>query len=331
MKGFCMRNVMSRMVGALSFAMALALAWPADAQQAWPAKEVRIVVPFPPGTAADILTRHMAEKLRVEWAQPVVVENVPGASGTIGVGKVAKTAPDGYTLVMSGDAAVVVAISLYKSLAYDPIKDLAPIIQVGRTPNILVVNKEKGPASLKELVAMAKAKPDTVTFNSSGYGTSTHIGVEHLQRMAEIKVLHAPKSGPIAPEVLGGQVMAAFLNVTVALPLVQAGQLRALGVSGAERLAVAPDIPTVAEQGYPGFDAVAWFGLLAPAKTPDAVIAKIYAGAQKALNDPELRGKLTQLGVQLVEKNGPDAFSALIKAEIPRIAELLKTSGIQLE
>lgn len=303
----------------------------ARAQQAWPTKEVRLVVPFPAGSAADIIARLMSEKLRADWGQAVVVENVPGASGTIGVAKVAKAPPDGHTIVISGDAAVVVAPSLYKSLAYDPPKDLAPVMQIARTPNILVVNKEKGPKSLAELVAWSKAKPSSVTFNSAGYGTSQHIAIEHLQRMAGITVLHAPKNGPTAPEVLGGQVMASFMNVTVALPHIKSGDLLALGASGVDRLAIAPDIPTIAEQGFPGFDAVAWFGLLVPAGTPEAVIAKINAGAKAALAEPQVRERLTQLGVQLVKQDSPAEFAALIKAELPRIAELLKSSGIKLD
>lgn len=321
-----LRVVFAIAIGLVTFASA-----PAWAQQAWPSKEVRIIVPFPGGSAADIIARLMTEKLRADWGQPVIVENVPGASGTIGVAKVVKAAPDGHTLVMSGDAAVVVAPSLYKSLAYDPLKELAPVIQIGRTPNILVVNKEKGPKSLEELVAWAKAKPGSVTFNSSGYGTSQHIGIEHLQRMAGITVLHAPKNGPTAPEILSGQVMASFMNVTIALPHLKDGALRALGASGIDRLSIAPEIPTIAEQGYPGFDAVAWFGLLAPAGTPDAVIAKINASAKAALAEPQTRDRLTQLGVQLVKQDSVAEFAALIKAEIPRVAELLKSSGIKLD
>ena len=314
------------------FALALGATVPASAQQSWPSKEVRLISPLAAGAGgSEVTARLMAEKLKTIWGQPVVVENLPGASGTIGVAKLAKSAPDGYTLVMSGDAAIVVATSIYKNVAYDSVKDLAPIIQITRTPNILIVNKDTGPKSLKELVDAAKAKPDSVSFNSVGYGTSQHMGVEQLQRMAGIKVIHAPKNGPTAPEILGGQVTATFSNVTVALPLVQAGSVRALGVSSSQRVPSAPDIPTVAEQGYPGFDAVAWAGLLAPAGTPDAIIRKINADVTKALADPEFRAKLTQLGAQIVENSTPESFATLIKSEIPRIAELVKASGIKLD
>jgi tripartite-type tricarboxylate transporter receptor subunit TctC len=323
---------MRRHTIALATTLTTLLAVPAIAQPAWPAKEVRLISPFAAGSAgSELVARQVAEKFRTVWGQPVIVENVPGASGTIGVAKLAKSAPDGYTLVMSGDAAIVVATSIYKSVAYDPIMDLMPIIQVSRTPNILVVNKNTGPKSLKELVETAKAKVDGVSFNSVGYGTSQHMAIEQLQRMAGIKVLHAPKNGPTAPEILGGQVTASFMNITQALPLVQAGSLRALGISGASRSPSAPDIPTVAEQGYPGFDAVAWNGLFAPAGTPDNIIRKIQADTAKVLADPEFRVKLTQMGAQIVENSTPESFAALIKSEIPRIAELIRASGIKLD
>ena len=272
----------------------------------------------------------LAEPLKGIWGQAVVVENVPGAAGSVGVTKAAKARPDGYTLVMSGDAAIVVNISLYKSLAYDPVKDLAPILQIARTPNILVVNNDVSAKSLSEFVAWARSKPGTVRFNSSGYGTSQHMGIEQLKKAADIQVIHVPSKDQTAPEVLGGHVDASFMNITIGLPLVQAGKLRALGLSGPERSSVAPEIPTIAEQGYPGFNAVAWFGLLAPAGTSDAIVQKVYADMTKVLGDAEIRAKLTQRGFQLVESD-PAKFSALIKSEIPRIAELIKASGIKLD
>ena len=312
--------------------LAIAGAIPAAAQQPWPVKEVHLISPYAAGSAgSEFVARLVADKLKSLWGQAVIVENMPGASGTIGVAKLAKSAPDGYTLVMSGDAAIVVATSLYKNVAYDPVKDLAPIIQISHTPNILVVNKDTGPKSLKELVETAKAKADSVSFNSVGYGTSQHMGVEQLQLMAGIKVLHVPKNGPTAPEILGGQVTASFMNITQALPFVQAGSVRALGVSGATRSPSAPDIPTIAEQGYPGFDAVAWNGLFAPAGTPDAIIRRIHADTAKVLSDATFKARLTQAGAQLIDNSTPESFAALIKSEIPRIAELVKASGIKLD
>ena len=272
----------------------------------------------------------VVDPLKQIWGQSVIVENVPGAAGSVGVTKAAKAAPDGYTLVMSGDAAIVVNVSLYKSLAYDPIKDLAPIIQIGRTPNILVVNNDVPAKSLQEFVAWARANPGTVKFNSTGYGTSQHMGIEQLKKAAGLTIVHVPSRDQTAPEILGGHVHASFMNITIGLPLVQAGKLRALGLSGVERATVAKDIPTIAEQGYPGFNAVAWFGLLAPAGTPDPVVRKVHADMAKVLADAEIRSKLTQRGFQLVDSN-PDSFKSLIASEIPRIAELIKASGIKLD
>jgi tripartite-type tricarboxylate transporter receptor subunit TctC len=192
------------------------------------------------------------------------------------------------------------------------------------------VNNDVPARTLAEFIAWAKQKPGTVKFNSSGYGTSQHMGIEQLKKMADIQVVHVPSKDQTAPEVLGGHVHASFMNITIALPLVQAGKLRALGLSGPERTAVAPDIPTIAEQGYPGFNAVAWFGLLAPAGTPDAIVRKVHADMVKVLADPGIREKLAQRGFQLLESN-PDTFAALIKSQIPRIAELIKASGIKLD
>ena len=315
-------------IGLLS--VCAATSTPLHAQTAWPTKDVRIVAPFPAGSAPDQIVRMIADPLKAAWGQTVIVENTPGAAGSVGVTKVAKSTPDGYTLVMSGDAAIVVNISLYKSLQYDPVKDLAPIIQIGRTPNILVVNNDVPAQTLQEFIALAKAKPGTMKFNSSGYGTSQHMGIEQLKKATGIEIVHVPSKDQTAPEVLGGHVHASFMNITNALPLVEAGKLRALGQSGAERSAVAKDIPTIAEQGHAGFNAVAWFGLLAPAGTPDAIVRKVHADVVKVFADAEIRTKLTQRGFQLVDSN-PDSFSALIKSEIPRVAELIKQSGIKLD
>lgn len=310
----------------------LAFLSPVMAQPAWPTREVRLIAPFAAGSGGtDAVARLMTEKLREMWGQPVVMENIPGSSGTIGVTKLARSAPDGYTLVLSGDAAIVVAVNMYKSLAYDPVKDLAPIIQIGRTSNILVVNKELGPGSLKDLVARAKEKPGTVTFNSTGLGTSQHMGFEQLKKMAAIEILHVPSRGPTMPDLLGGHVTASFANILVALPQVKDGKLRALATSGAKRAPAAPDVPTVAEQGYPGFDAVAWFGLLAPAGTPAPIVRKVNADVAKALAEPAFRAKLTQFGLELEDGSTPDGFAAFIKREIPRIGEIVKASGIKLD
>ena len=303
---------------------------PVSAQSAWPTKDVRIIAPFPPGAPADQILRLLAEPLRQIWGQAVVVENVPGASGSVGVTRVAKAAPDGYTLVMSGDAAIVMNISLYKSLPYDPVKDLVPIIHIARTSNILVVNNDVPAKSLSEFIAWAKANPGMVKFNSTGYGTSQHMGIEQLKKAANLQIIHVPTKDQTAPELLGGHVHASFMNITIGLPLIQAGKVRALGFSGLERPAVASDLLTIAEQGYPGFNATAWFGLLAPAGTPDSIVRKVHADVMKVLNNADIRSTLTQRGFQLMDSS-PESFAALIKNEIPRMAELIRASGIKLD
>lgn len=321
-----------RFLAALAVASSALSASDLAAQTKWPQREVRLIAPFAAGgSGADAIARQVAEKLKEAWGQPVVVENVPGSAGSIGIGRLAQSQPDGYTLALSGDAAIVVNVSLYKSISYDPVKSLAPIIPIGRTPNILVVNAESGPKSLKDLVDQARAKPGSITFNSNGYGTSQHMGFEQLKAAAKVDILHTPSRSSPLPDVLGGHITASFMNIAVALPNVQGGKLRALGVSSKDRSPAVPEVPTIAEQGYPNFDAVAWFGLFAPAGTPGEIVAKINADAAKALAEPEFRAKLTGLGVQVQGTGSPESFGAFIRAEIPRIAELVKASGIKLD
>lgn len=322
-----------RSVAAVS-ALLVATLVPASgvAQTSWPERKVHFINPAAPGSGGiDALSRQMVEKLKEMWGQPVVMENVPGTGGSVGIARLARSEPDGYTIGLSGDAALAVNISLYKSLSYDPVKDIAPIVMIGRTSNLLVVNAEKGPKTLQDLVAQAKAQPGSVTFNSNGYGTSQHIGFELLKKSANIEILHTTSRTPTLPDILGGHITASFANIMVALPNVQAGKLRALGISSPERSAVAPEVPTIAEQGYAGFNATAWFGLVAPAGTPDAIIRKINADTAKALADPSFRKKLTDLGFHIDGGGPPEEFGSFIRSEIPRVAALLKSTGIKLD
>jgi tripartite-type tricarboxylate transporter receptor subunit TctC len=321
-----------------SFAKALVLALPmygasvVHAQEAWPTREVRMIAPFPAGSGAtDTVARLMAEKLRDIWGQSVVVQNIPGAAGSVGMARLAKSPGDGYTIATSGDAAVVVNVSLYKSLAYDPVRDLAPITLVGRAPNILVVHAARGPRTLQDLLSVARTKPGGVSFTSNGFGTSQHMAIEQLKSRTGIEVVHAPSPGTAVRDVIGGHVDAAFMNMPVALPQVRAGALHALAQTGRSRAATAPDIPTVAELGLPGFEAVAWAGIFAPAGTPEAIVRRIHADVGKALADPALRNRLTELGVELADNGTPESFAAFIRSEIPRIAELVRASGIKLD
>lgn len=325
---YCTKTT-SVLLAAVSLPIHIATA--AIAQPAWPTREIRLIVPFVAGSGTDFVARLMAERLREVWKQPVVLENIPGSSGTIGVTKLARSAADGYTLVLSGDAAIVVAISMFRSLAYDPTKDLVPIIQIGRTPNVLVVNAARGPGSLQDLVAVAKDKPGTITFNSAGFGTSQHMGFEQLKRMAGVEILHVPSRTSTVPDILGGHVTASFMNILVALPHVREGTMKALAVSGSARASAAPNVLTVAEQGYPDFNAVAWFGILSPAGTPNEIVRKVHSDVAKVLSDPEFKSRVTQFGLELEEHSTPETFAAFIKQEIPRIGEIVKASGIKLD
>lgn len=321
---------MSLLTRALAFSFIAFMATPAPAQQAWPTKDVRLIIPFPAASPADLMARAMSGPLKAIWGQSVIVENIPGAAGSVGIGRLTKATPDGYTIGISGDAALVVNVSLYKQLPYDPIKELVPILRIGTTPNVLIINNDVPAKTLQDFVALAKSKVGQTKFNSAGYGTSQHMGIEQLKKAAGIQVIHVPTKEIPAIEVMGGHVDANFSNITNALPLVRAGKVRALGVSGVERSPAAPDIPTIAEQGFPGFNAVAWFGFVAPAGTPDAIVRKIHADVSKVLAEPEIKKMLTDRGVQLVEST-PASFAAFVKSEIPRIADLLKDSGIKID
>ena len=299
----------------------------AAAQTDYPNKPVRLIVPFPPGTAADYVGRLLAEKWSAAWGQPVVIDNVPGAAGTIGLAKLAKSAPDGYVIGLPGDAATVVNISLMADLPYDPLRDLAPIMQVGAPPNLLVVNKDLPARNVAELIALARARPGKLSYASSGIGTSQHLGGEFLASMTGIDILHVPYKDSYFSDLISGRVDFAFANTVIALPQVRAGTVRALAVSSAKRATIAPDLPPVGDT-VPGFAATPWFGLLAPAGTPPAIIAKIHAETARALADAEIRAKLADRGFEIIGGT-TEEFRALIASEVPRIASLLKSRGLK--
>lgn len=316
------------MLGRVLLALLLVLGL-APAARAWPDRPVTIIVPFAPGNAADVITRLLAPVLSQGWGQPVVVQNVPGASGGIGVERVARAAPDGHTLVMSGDAAVVVRVSMTPPLPYDPRRDLAPITLVARTPNLLVVPAQAAPRDVAGLVAAARAARGGYNYGHAGPGTSVQIASELLVQMAAIELTGVgyPSLPAVLQDVMAGRLDLAFLPAVVAGPMVAEGRIRALALSSPGRLAALPDVPSLAEQGYPGFDASAWFGLLAPAATPAPILARVHADVTAALAAPAMRARLDGLGATLVG-NSPEEFRALIAAEIPRMAEVLRRAGI---
>ena len=305
----------------------LLIAGAANAQTSYPDKQVRILVGFAAGGPADIAARIVADGLSEVWGKPVVVENLTGAAGNVATDRVAKSAPDGYTLVMASSA-IVTNVSLYDKLPFDPVKDLAPISQVCFTPNILAVNNDVPAKNVQELVALARVRPGELTFGSAGVGTSQHLAGELFKTMAGINLQHVPYRGiaQVMPDLLGGRLTMSFGNISAVLPLMRENKVRALAVTSIKRSAFVPNLPTMAEQGFPGFDSNAWFGLMAPAGTPAPVVAKLHAETAKILARADVREKFGVLGMEVIA-NTPAQFADNIKAEIPVWAKIIKASG----
>jgi tripartite-type tricarboxylate transporter receptor subunit TctC len=303
---------------------------PAAAQSTWPDRPVRVVAPYPPAGSYEVVLRLIAPKLEASWGKPLVIESQPGAGGSVGTARVAKAAPDGYTLGLPGDAPLVVNPTLHGASAYDPQRDLVPITRIGLTPNILVVNNDLPVHSVAELVALARAKPGALTFASQGIGTSQHLCGEMLKLMAKIDMLHVPYKDHVLPDLLAGRVDMQFGNIVITLPQVTAGKLRAIAVTTPQRLASAPTVPTMAESGYPDFYAGSWFGLVAPAGTSPAIVRKVHEDVARALSDPALRAKIEERGVQLIVST-PEQFAETIRSETERMAALIRDAGIKAE
>ncbi len=311
--------------------LALLIVGSPAAQTTYPEKPIRMIIGFPPGAQSDTVARLLGQKLADGWGMPIVIENVAGAAGNIGADRVAKAAADGYTLGMIAQGSLVINLSLYK-LAYDPVKDFAPVSQVTGQPNMLVVHNAMPAKSVKELVAMAKAQPGALTFASGGSGTGNHMAAELFKSAAGIDIQHIPYKGVIAavPDLLGERVMMMFSPIANVLSLVREGRLRALAVTSLKRSSAAPELPTVAESGYPGFEATNWYGLLAPARTPAAIVRTLHLETVRTLALPELRAKFADLGLEVIG-NSPAEFAAVIKSEIPRWAKVIKDAGIKAE
>jgi len=322
---------MKQILAVILSVSAIVAAGHAAAQTNYPEKPIRIIVGFPAGSSPDITARHLGQKLAESWAKSVVVDNVPGAAGNIAAERVAKAAPDGYTLALAVNAQVIINPSLYK-LPYDPVRDFAPVSQVGVSPNILVVHSVVPAKTLRELVTLARARPGEITFASGGSGSSPHLAAELLKTAAGLDILHIPYKGVIVavPDLLAGRVMMMFSPISVVLPLVRDGKLRPLAVTSLRRSPVAPNVPTIDESGYPGFEATVWYGLLAPAGTTATIVRKLHLETVRVLALPEVRAKLADLGMEVIG-NSPEEFAAVIKSEIPKWAKLLKDSGIKVD
>lgn len=294
--------------------LAAVIATTSVAQPAYPSKPIRLVVPFAAGSAPDALARLLAPSLAESMSATVTVENLPGAGGTIGVDRVAKAAPDGYTLVLAGDAALVLSGSYGVNPPYQTLRDLAPVAQLAVTPNVLVVPNDLPVRSVLELVALVRSQPGKFSFGSGGIGLSTHRGGELLNSMAGLDMVHVPSSTSPLPDLMAGRVQALFANIIVALPLVREGKVRALAVSSLTRSAAAPELPTLSESGLAGFEAVAWFGLLAPAGTPPAVLQRLETETEKALASPVMKERLMAMGTNPGVPTAA-AFTRLIQDE----------------
>jgi tripartite-type tricarboxylate transporter receptor subunit TctC len=302
----------------------------AAAQPSYPEQTVRILVGFTPGVAPDVTGRLLADKLSEAWGKPVMVENVTGASGNIATDRVAKATPDGHTLLMAGNASLIFAPSIYEKLPFDPIKDFAPISQIFVTANVLVVPNQVPAKTLPELVALARAQPGKLTYAHAGAGTSQHLAGELFKSMAHIDIQPVAYRGTthLLPDLLAGRVTMSFANIVNVLPLTREGKLRAFAVTSIKRSAVAPDLPTMAESGYPGFEAVPWFGLMAPAGTSPAIIETIHRETVRILAISDVRRKLNELGLDVIGSS-PTELAALIEREIPQWAKVIKEAGIK--
>ncbi len=300
---------------------------PAAQPAAYPTKPIRLVVPFTPGGSTDILARAIGQELTKAWGQSVIVDNVPGAGGAIGADKVAKAAPDGYTLLMGHIGTLAVNPSLYPKLPYNPVKDFAPVAWVARVPNVLVVHPSVPAKNVQELVALAKAKPGQLNYGSGGNGSAANLATEYFKLQTGVAIVHIPYRGtaPAVTDLIGGQIQVLFTGAPAVIGHVKSGQLRALAVSSPKRLDALPDLPTVAESGYKDFEADQWYGVVAPAGTPREIVTKLNAQINLALNAPELKARLASEGA-VATPGTPEAFGALIVREIARWKPVI-TSG----
>ena len=305
---------------------------PANSQsQNYPTRFVRLVVPFPPGGGTDAIARVVSQRLSVIWGQQMVVENKGGAATSIGTENVARSDPDGYSVLLQS-MPLAVNKYLFATLPYDPVGDLAPVSLICDYPNVMAVPMSSPAHSVQEFIAYAKANPGKANYASSGHGTSVHLSGELFNKMTGLKLQHIPYrgAGPALNDLIPGRVDVMFNNIGAVMPLIAGGQLRALAVTSAKRARELPDVPTVAEAGVPGFDVSAWYALFVPAKTPDAVIRKLNADTVQALADPATKARLEQLGVGVIGSS-PEELRAYLAAEMSKWGVIIKEAGIKVE
>jgi tripartite-type tricarboxylate transporter receptor subunit TctC len=313
-------------------AVALLLAVGICAAQSYPAKPIRIIVPFPPGGIADLFARVIGQKFGETWGQPGVVDNRPGAGGNIGAEIVAKSAPDGYTLVTGSIGTHAVNVSLFSKLPYDPIRDFAPVSLIMEAEGLLVVHPSLPVKSVKELIALAKARPGQIAYASAGHGTAAHLSGELFKSMAKVNLLHVPYKGnvPAITDLLAGQTSLLFATMPTVLPQVQAGRLRALAVTSSTRAPAAPQLPTIAEAALPGFSVTNWIGFFAPAGTPREVVLKLNGEVARIMQAPDIQKRLVAEGAKFTPWT-PDQFAAFVKSELAKWAKVVKEAGIRVD
>jgi tripartite-type tricarboxylate transporter receptor subunit TctC len=302
------------------------------AEQAYPSKPIRLVVPFPAGGSLDVVARAIGQKLTEAWGQPVVIDNRPGAGGNIGADLVAKSAPDGYTILEGALSTHAVNVSLYAKMPYDPIKDFAPITLVAVTPNVLVLNASYPVNSVPELLAYARANPGKLSFGSGSNGSAGHLAGELFKTEAGVDMVHIPYKGgaPALQALLAGDTQLMFDNLANSAAQIKAGKLKALAVTTAKRSSLMPELPTLSETGLPGFDIYTWWGFMAPAGTPKEIIAKWNAEVTRILNSPEMKAFFAQQGAEPAP-DSPEQFAALIRSEISKYAKIVKQSGAKVD
>jgi tripartite-type tricarboxylate transporter receptor subunit TctC len=323
----------ARALGLLTLALAavaapgLARAQPAD----WPTRPVRLILPFPPGGGTDILGRLIAEQLTANLGQPVVAENRGGAGGNVGAEAAAKSAPDGYSIVLVAPS-LAISPSLYSSLGYDPVKDFAPVSLVATVPNVMITNPEVPAKTLKEFIALAKSRPGEMNFGSGGSGTSNHLAGELFNIVAGVKLVHVPYKGVnlAMNDVISGRVQLVFIGIPAAAPHIKAGRLRALALVAEHRSSVLPEVPTVAEASLPKFEVTTWYGILAPAGTPRPIVERLNRELGKIMHSPELKKRIEALATDPVTST-PEEFADLIKREIAKWGEVVREAGVKAD
>ena len=298
----------------------------------YPSKPIRFVVPYPAGGPLDAVARLLAQKVSESVKQPIVVDNKPGAGGNIGADAVAKSPPDGYTILMGAVATHAINPALYASIPYDAVKDFAPVTQIASTPNVLVVNPSVPASNVREFIAYAKANPGKLNFGSGSTGSAGHLAGELFKSMAGIDMTHVPYKGaaPAMNDLIGGRIQLMFDNLASSLGQMRAGKVKALAVTTAKRTPLAPELPTIAESGLPGFDINTWFGLFVPAGTPREVIALLHDEFTRALAAPDIREKMLAIGAEPVGST-PSEFAAYIRAESEKYARIIKASGAKAD